>query len=214
VFDSLVLRALVVAAMAPFHASSAPLSPTLRAELKTSGEWHQGCPVGRSQLRLLRVTCHGFDGRSDSGTLVVNRVAVAPLTVVFRKLYALHFPLRHLDAQGVYGPPAAIIRDGDPSGSFECRQAVPSPCVGGTGTGSWSMHAFGLAVDLNPRENPYVGCGEAHDPASIRYRDRARHRKGMVTANVVRAFASVGWGWGGAWPGDTKDYMHFSATGH
>jgi hypothetical protein len=30
----------------------------------------------------------------------------------------------------------------------------------------------------------------------------------------VRAFASVGWGWGGSWTGDTKDYMHFSSTGH
>jgi hypothetical protein len=35
----------------------------------------------------------------------------------------------------------------------------------------------------------------------------------MVTPAVVRAFASIGWGWGGAWTGDTKDYMHFSTTG-
>jgi hypothetical protein len=30
----------------------------------------------------------------------------------------------------------------------------------------------------------------------------------------VRAFSSIGWGWGGAWSGNTKDYMHFSSTGH
>jgi hypothetical protein len=36
----------------------------------------------------------------------------------------------------------------------------------------------------------------------------------MVTPGVVRAFASIGWGWGGGWSGSTKDYMHFSATGH
>jgi hypothetical protein len=30
----------------------------------------------------------------------------------------------------------------------------------------------------------------------------------------VAAFRSIGWGWGGAWAGDTKDYMHFSETGH
>ena len=39
-------------------------------------------------------------------------------------------------------------------------------------------------------------------------------RKGMVTPAVVRAFASVGWGWGGSWSGSTKDYMHFSFNGH
>ena len=37
---------------------------------------------------------------------------------------------------------------------------------------------------------------------------------GMVTGAVVRSFRSVGWGWGGSWSGSTKDYMHFSATGH
>jgi hypothetical protein len=76
------------------------------------------------------------------------------------------------------------------------------------------MHAYGLAVDLNPVENPYVGCGRSRDPASRPYFDRSRHRKGMVGRRAVRAFRSIGWGWGGAWTGNTKDYMHFSSTGH
>ena len=37
---------------------------------------------------------------------------------------------------------------------------------------------------------------------------------GMVTAQVRSAFASIGWGWGGSWTGNTKDYMHFSVNGH
>jgi hypothetical protein len=36
----------------------------------------------------------------------------------------------------------------------------------------------------------------------------------MVGAGAVAAFTAVGWGWGGAWTGTTKDYMHFSSTGH
>ena len=44
--------------------------------------------------------------------------------------------------------------------------------------------------------------------------DRSRLRRGMVTPAVVSAFRSIGWGWGGAWTGATKDYMHFSSTGH
>ena len=43
---------------------------------------------------------------------------------------------------------------------------------------------------------------------------RSRVRPGMVTGTVVRAFASIGWKWGGAWTGTTKDYMHFSWNGH
>ena len=76
------------------------------------------------------------------------------------------------------------------------------------------MHAYGLAVDLNPVENPYVGCGQSRNPAARRYRDRSRHRPGMVTPRVVKAFRSIGWGWGGSWTGNTKDYMHFSSSGH
>jgi hypothetical protein len=113
-----------------------------------------------------------------------------------------------------YGPRSGRPRDGDVTASFECRQAVPSPCTGGTGTGSWSMHAYGLAVDINPRENPYVGCGMSRDPTAQKYRNRSRHRQGMIGSRAVGAFASIGWGWGGSWAGNTKDYMHFSSTGH
>jgi hypothetical protein len=201
-------------ALAAFQTSAAPLSPPVRAELKANGAWHQGCPVALSELRVLTVSHWGFDGRAHTGRLIVNRSAVAPLGRVFAQLYALHFPIRHLTLADVYGPSSRRPADGDLSGSFACREAVPSPCDGGTGTGTWSMHAYGLAVDLNPVENPYVGCGQSRDPAARPYRDRSRHRRGMVTRRVVAAFRSIGWGWGGAWTGDTKDYMHFSSTGH
>jgi hypothetical protein len=205
---------LVVLAFQPFHSSIKPLSTSQRAALRDSGAWHKGCPVSRSDLRLLTVTYRGFDKRSHTGRVVVNKKAAPPLAKVFRKLYALHFPIRHMRFNDSYGPKRLRPSDGDVSGSFECRQAVPSPCSGGTGTGSWSNHAYGLALDINPRENPYVGCGQSRDPAARSYRDRSRHRRGMVTRRVVAAFRSAGWGWGGSWTGNTKDYMHFSVNGH
>ncbi|MDX6688251.1 MAG: hypothetical protein QOF86_4379 [Baekduia sp.] len=204
----------VLVALASFHASAAPLSAPVRAELKAGGSWHAGCPVALSGLRVLTVSHWDFDGKARTGRLIVNRSAAGPLGRVFGQLYSLHFPIRHLRLVDAYGPTRSRPRDGDPSGSFECRQAVPSPCTGGTGTGSWSMHAYGLAVDLNPVENPYVGCGQSRDPAAKRYRDRTRHRRGMVTRRVIDAFRAIGWGWGGSWSGNTKDYMHFSSTGH
>ncbi|MEA2191946.1 MAG: hypothetical protein QOI73_2067 [Solirubrobacteraceae bacterium] len=209
----LALPAMVVA-LAPSHSSIKPLPDPVRAQLRAGAVWRPGCPVALSRLRLLTVTYHGFDGRDHSGQLVVNGAAARPLSRVFRQLYRLHFPIRHLRLADAYGPSRDRPRDGDVSGSFECRQAVPSPCTGGRGTGSWSMHAFGLAVDLNPVENPYVGCGQTRDPGARRYRDRSRHRRGMVTRRVIAAFRSIGWGWGGSWTGNTKDYMHFSSTGH
>ncbi|MBV9943859.1 MAG: M15 family metallopeptidase [Solirubrobacterales bacterium] len=208
----LVLPAVVVA-LAPFHSVTQPLSGAPRAEVKRSA-WHQGCPVALSDLRVLTVSYVGFDGTAHTGQLVVNRSAAAPLAEVFRELYRLRFHIRHMSLGDAYGPVRLHPADGDVSSAFDCRQAVPSPCVGGSGTGTWSEHAFGQAVDLNPVENPYVGCGQTRSPSSRPYFNRSWHRPGMVTLAVVRAFQSVGWGWGGSWSGSTKDYMHFSATGH
>jgi hypothetical protein len=206
------LRLLAVPlALVAFNSSIKPLPEHMHARLN-GPFWHQGCPVPLSDLRLLTVTHWDFDGRAQIGQVVVNKRFAAPLGRVFHRLYELHFPIRHMRFADAYG--RSRPADGDISGSFECRQAVPSPCSGGTGTGTWSMHAYGEALDLNPVENPYVGCGQSRDPASRPYFDRSRLRRGMVTPAVVRAFRSIGWGWGGDWSGSTKDYMHFSATGH
>jgi hypothetical protein len=202
---------LVVVAVQPYSSSVRPLPAPLKANLE-GRFWQPGCPVPLSQLRLLTVSHWGFDGRPHTGQLVVNQDVAAPLRTVFRRLYQLRFPIRHMRLVDAYGPRHARPADGDVSGSFVCRKAVPSPC--GTGSGSWSNHAYGHAIDLNPVENPYVGCGRTHNRASARYMDRSRLRKGMVTPAVVRAFRSIGWGWGGDWTGRTKDYMHFSTTGH
>jgi hypothetical protein len=204
---------LVVVAFAQYDSSVRPLPDPLRATLD-GRFWRAGCPVHLSQLRLLTVSHWGFDGKVHEGQLVVNRNVATPLTGVFRRLYELRFPIRHMRLDDLYGPKRAFPSDGDVSGSFHCREAVPSPCTGGTRSGHWSNHAYGHAIDLNPVENPYVGCGLVHDPDSRSYVDRSRLRKGMVTPAVVRAFRSIGWGWGGEWTGATKDYMHFSTTGH
>jgi hypothetical protein len=189
----------------------APLSSAARRQLHAGRFWRPACPVAQSGLRILTVPYWGFDRQIHAGQLVVNARAARPLGSVFKRLYRIRFPIRHITLQEAY---VKVPADRDPTASFDCRQAVPSPCTGGRGTGSWSMHAYGLAVDLNPRENPYVGCGQSHDPAARRYRDRSRLRRGMVTPGVIAAFRSIGWGWGGSWSGNTKDYMHFSATGH
>jgi hypothetical protein len=197
----------------PFRSSIRPLSARERTQLVRAGAWHPACPVGLSGLRVLRVRYVGLDGRARTGQLVVGRDVASPLVGVFRRLYELRFRVRHLQFRDMYGPKGARPPDGDVSGSFECRQAVPSPCSGGRGTGTWSNHAYGHAIDLNPRENPYVGCGRTRDRKSRTYLDRTRLRPGMVTPAVVAAFRSIGWGWGGAWTGDTRDYMHFSVNG-
>ncbi len=208
----------LAAIVAPLSALAAgtsikPLPPPLKADI-TGRYWHAGCPVPLAKLRLLTVKHWGFDGKPHTGQVIVNRDAAAPLTTVFAKLYKLKFRIRHLSLSDSYGPTGSQPTDGDVSGSFHCRNAVASPCSKSTTTTHWSNHAYGLAIDLNPRENPYVGCGRTRSASRSPYLERRRIRPGMVTPAVVAAFRSVGWGWGGSWSGNTKDYMHFSWNGH
>ena len=197
-----------------YESSIRPIPPTLEATLRNSDSWRRGCPVRLSDLRVLSVSHWGFDGSVRQGQLVVHEDVARPLATVFRRLYQLRFPIRHMALSHMYGPRRARPADGDVTGAFRCRQSVPSPCVGGSASGRWSNHAYGLAVDINPVENPYVVGGQARPAAGRRYVDRARYRRGMVVDGgiVVRAFAGIGWKWGGRWT-TTPDYQHFSTTG-
>jgi hypothetical protein len=209
------LAALAVAAgLAAGAAAAAPapprfeatVSPVRWADLRYS--YREGCPVGPSELRTMRLRYWDFEGRSRVGRLVVNRRVTGDMVAVFRRLYAARFPIRRMVPVSAYRGSDSASTAADNTAAFNCRRAV------GSTTGSWSMHAFGLAIDVNPVENPYVLRGLALPPASERYRDRSRVRPGMAVEGgvLVRAFDEVGWRWGGRWAG-SPDYQHFSTTG-
>ena len=167
--------------------------------------YRAGCPVSPRDLRLVRLSYWGFDGRRHTGTLVVNRRVTNDAVRVFRRLYAARFPIRRMVPVARYRGSDDASMAADNTSGFNCRGAV-----GGNG---WSMHAYGLAVDVNPVENPYVLGGRVLPPAGRRYLDRSRARPGMAVAGgvLVRAFESAGWQWGGRWSG-SPDYQHFSTS--
>jgi hypothetical protein len=200
------------AAPATQQTGVARLTHAQQHAIVAAGEWHRGCPVWMSQLRVVSYRYYGFDRGTHIGQIVVNQKVAYSVAEVFATLYAMRFPIRDGAFSSVYGPHP--WKSGDVTASFECRNAGASPCSSSSTTHHWSMHAFGEAIDLDPRENPYVGCGMTRDKTAVSYMKRSRVRPGMVTPAVRSAFASVGWGWGGSWVGSTKDYMHFSVNGH
>ncbi len=177
-----------------------------RATLRYS--WHAGCPVGIGGLRLIRMTYWGMDHRPHEGEMVVNAHVATKIVKVFRKLYDERYPIRRMELVDKYKGSDFASIEADNTSAFNCRNA--------TGSSSWSQHAYGLAVDLNTCENPYVYSGGHIDhPRCVKYGNRRRHDPGLIHDGdkVVRAFASIGWGWGGHW-GGPWDYQHFSANGH
>jgi hypothetical protein len=164
------------------------------------------CPVSHAQLQAVHVPYRGFDGASHAGVLVVNRRVARDVATVFHRLYVARFPIRRMTPISAFHGSDDASMAADNTSAFNCRAAV-----GGSG---WSEHAYGLAIDVNPLENPYVLDGKVLPPAGRRYLDRSRVRRGMAVAGgvLVRAFASVGWRWGGRWS-SSPDYQHFSVNG-
>lgn len=182
------------------------IGPSLRKRM-VGNSWRKGCPVGFDQLRLLKLDHRGFDGRPRLGYLVVHRTAAPRMVKVFRELFEHGFRIRRMRLVDAYGADDRRSMNADNTSAFNCREVAGRP-------GVWSRHAYGRAVDINPVENPYVS-GSYVSPAKGRpYAKRRPHRKGMIAprGRVVRAFAAVGWKWGGDWIG-IKDYQHFSASG-
>jgi hypothetical protein len=200
---SFALLALLAVQAPPFVHT---VSPVTRAQLPHS--WHSGCPVAPSALRRVRLSYWGFDGLPRTGALVVNESAVSDVVVVFKRLYGARFPLRRMRPIDAYGGNDERSLAADNTSGFNCRYVV------GPGPRRWSQHAYGLAIDVNPVENPYLEDGRVHPRAGRAYLNRSRFRPGMAVRGrvLVRAFAAVGWQWGGRWAG-TPDYQHFSSTG-
>lgn len=199
--------AIVARSSEGFEAHVSRISNRLEKRM-TGNSWHRGCPVPIRALRLIRVSYHGFDGERHMGKLVAHSDATAALVGALRSMYRNGFRIRRMHLVDRYESNDRASMRADNTSAFNCRNVA--------GTNSWSQHAYGRAIDINPVENPYVGSDGSVSPKKGRqYVDRSRRAKGMIHSGdaTVRAFTRAGWGWGGYWQ-SAKDYQHFSANGH
>lgn len=190
-----------------FHGTVAAIDHATRVDM-VGTSWHEGCPVPIRGLRLLTMTYWGFDGEVYEGPMVVNAAVAEDVLGVFRRLFNARFPIKRMALADKYRANDDRMTRKDVTSSFNCRPVTDNP-------GVWSQHAYGLAVDVNPLENPYVRSdGSVLRPAAEPYTDRSLEEPGMIHAGdlVVRVFARIGWSWGGYWD-SIKDYQHFSANG-
>jgi D-alanyl-D-alanine carboxypeptidase len=120
----------------------------------------------------------GIDPRWLRRTIVTRNVPILGPVTCHRALIApLRRALGRLERRGL----ARLVDRGDYAGCYAPRR-IPA-------SGSLSLHAWGLAVDLNASENPQ-GSEPQQDP------------------RLVRAFEREGFTWGGHWP-TAPDGMHF-----
>jgi hypothetical protein len=165
--------------------------------------WHPDprCPAFEA-LRLVTLDHWGFDGVRHTGQLVVAAEVADEVVAIFAALYGIGFPIERMVPVDHYG--------GDDDASMADNNASAFNFRTVAGTDTLSQHAFGLAIDINPRCNPMVTRHGVYPPAGTAYLDRDHLRPGMITrpGPVVEIFDAHGWDWGGDWS-HVKDFHHF-----
>jgi hypothetical protein len=169
--------------------------------------WVPGCPVTAADLAWVRLTFWGFDDARHTGELLVNTEVADDVVAAFRDLYRARFPIEEMRITTRAELEAPPTGDGNDTGAFNCRPKAGQ-------TSGFSQHAYGLAVDVDPFQNPYRKGSLVLPELASAYLDRGDVRPGMILPGgpVVRAFARIGWRWGGDWH-SLKDLQHFSRNG-
>jgi hypothetical protein len=180
----------------------AVVTPTTAAEVATT--YHSGCPVGRSRLRTITMNHYGMDSRMHRGVMIVRSDLADEIKHAFGRSLRDRFPITRMQNPNAYGGNDPRQMAADNSSGFNCRRVVGNPY-------RMSPHSYGIAIDVNPRQNPYRDVTGKWWPSNgKKFINRTPRRGGMLNSRstMVRTLGADGFFWGGRWyPG--RDYQHF-----
>lgn len=173
--------------------------------------------VGYDDLSYLSIPYIDFDGKRQMGHMVVDKELADDVLDIFSELYEIGYPIERMDIIDNYNNRQTEELDsldrasmGNNNTSAFCYRVV-------SGSDNLSNHAYGRAIDLNPKTNPYVSTDGSVSPRNaVKYADRSMEnwsdieKKAFIgpDTEVYRIFTEHGWEWGGEiW--SYKDYQHF-----
>lgn len=164
--------------------------------------WKKDCPIPIKNLRYLNLSCYGFDNETYIGEMIVHKDVAEDVIAIFKELYVNKYPVEKMKLIDDYEADDNKSMKDNNSSSFCYRKIANSNTI--------SMHGYGLAIDINPLQNPYVVKKTVLPPEGKDFVDRSKLKKGMIIKNDVcyNAFINRGWSWGGDWT-TPKDYQHF-----
>lgn len=180
-------------------------SETIPASVETrmrGVSYPEGAEIKLSDLRYLRLSYVDFDGKDQVGEMVCNLKISDDLLAIFQALYEARYPIRSIRLIDDFEGDDEASMAADNSSCFNYRTK--------TGMRSLSKHALGLAVDINPLENPYVRPSRVRPSDGTEYADRSKDFPHKIDTNDLcyKLFREHGFSWGGTWR-SVKDYQHF-----
>ncbi len=161
----------------------------------------QNANIKFDELSYLKLTYYGFDNNTHVGEMVVNKKLAKEVVDIFKELYEKRYPIEKIKLIDEYNANDNLSMKDNNSSSFAYRTIA--------GTNKISNHGKGMAIDINPLQNPHVKGNIISPPEGSPYKDRKNIRKGMIIKNdaAYNAFIKRGWKWGGEW--SNPDYQHF-----
>lgn len=178
-----------------------PIPEAVEARMR-GVSYPEDAEVKLSDLRYLRLSYIDFDGKGQVGEMICNKAIADDLVAIFRELYEARYPIRSIRLIDDFGGDDEASMTADNTSCFNYRKK--------TGMRELSKHARGLAVDINPFENPYVRPSRVRPAGASAYADRAKDFPHKIDKNDLcyRLFRAHGFSWGGTWR-SVKDYQHF-----
>lgn len=175
----------------------------------TGISYHKKSRIKYKDLRYVRVKYYDFSGKVQSGELIVNKKIAKKTVKIFYELYKIQYPIERMELVDEYGADDEKSMRANNTSAFNDRMIA--------GTNRLSKHALGLAIDINPRINPYINSQGVLAPANgMAYRNRKLSKCKGEYANymiqkdseITKIFKKYGFSWGGDWK-YSKDYQHF-----
>ena len=194
--------------------SVAPISQSLCEEMKVRHVLNPEAPIGCDRLKWIKFSYIDFDGQlRDDGEIVVMDAVAEYVLNIFTALRKVRFPIAKARLMNHYdGNDEASMADNNTS-AFNVRNIVGGDII--------SLHAYGLAIDVNPVQNPFAKRSGAtltfSPPSGTENANRLNDRPGKparfgMAETVIDIFADHGFlDWGGYWD-DPIDYQHFQVS--
>ncbi len=171
--------------------------------------FHKNSYITYDDLRYVRVKYYNFNGEVRNGELIVNKKIAKKTVQIFYELFQIKYPIQRIRLIDEYNADDEKSMEANNTSSFNFRTVA--------GTNRLSKHALGLAIDINPRINPYInskGILSPENGKAYRVRDvkkcKGKYARYMIQKNsrITKIFKKYGFRWGGDWK-YSKDYQHF-----
>lgn len=153
----------------------------------------------KSFIVKIQVPYLNFDNKESEGLIEVHKEVRDEVVKIFKEIKDINFPIFKIETIDNYNfsDEKSVIANNSSAYNFRFV----------SNSNKLSDHSIGLAIDINPKQNPWV------HPNALNLFKYNPVEKGTIEkdSEIVEIFTKYGWSWGGNWK--NPDYQHFYKGG-